>query len=152
MQHTSRQGADPQSNELLRKRGYRLTPQRHMILTVIQEAEHHLSIDQITEQVQRKNPQVSVSTIYRTLELLKNLDLIHESHLPGGQPTYETIAGHTHHHLICRNCHKTIHLDEDLLGTLREQLQSQYGYHQLNLELNASGYCEDCWRNVLHRE
>src|SRR5712692_1357024 len=63
------------SNETLRKRGYRLTPQRYMILSVIQEADGHLSIDQIAERVQKRNPYVSLSTIYRTLELLKELGL-----------------------------------------------------------------------------
>ena len=69
------------SNELLRKSGYRLTPQRYMILSVIQEANEHLSIEQITERVQARSPYVNISTIYRTLELLKKLNLIHENHL-----------------------------------------------------------------------
>lgn len=77
------------SNEMLRKRGYRLTPQRFMILSVIQEAEEHLSIDQITERVQKRNPYVNLSTIYRTLELLRELGLVRENHLPGEQPHYE---------------------------------------------------------------
>src|SRR5579884_3211803 len=64
------------SNETLRKRGYRLTPQRYMILSVIQEADEHLSIDQILERVQKRNPYVSLSTIYRTLELLRELGLV----------------------------------------------------------------------------
>ena len=71
------------SNEMLRKKGYRLTPQRHMILSVIQEADEHLSIDQILERVQERNPYVSLSTIYRTLELLRELGLVRENHLPG---------------------------------------------------------------------
>src|SRR5215472_9898848 len=92
------------SNELLRKRGYRLTPQRYMILSVIQEAAEHLSVEQITERVQQRNPYVSLSTIYRTLELLKKLDLVRENHLPGEQPHYEAARGSAHHHLICRRC------------------------------------------------
>src|SRR5438094_5895576 len=90
------------SNEMLRKRGYRLTPQRFMILSVIQEAEEHLSIDQITERVQKRNPYVSLSTIYRTLELLRELGLVREVHLPGEQPHYEPVEGTAHHHLVCR--------------------------------------------------
>src|ERR1051326_703596 len=50
------------SNELLRKKGYRLTPQRYMILSVIQEANEHLSVEQIQERVQKRNPYVSLST------------------------------------------------------------------------------------------
>ena len=98
------------SNETLRKRGYRLTPQRYMILSVIQEAEAHLSIDQIAERVQQRNPTVSLSTIYRTLELLKELGLVRENHLPDEQPHYEAAEGYAHHHLVCRNCRAIIHL------------------------------------------
>src|SRR5581483_7989697 len=100
------------SNELLRKRGYRLTPQRFMILSVIQEAEQHLSVEQITERVQKRNPYVSLSTIYRTLELLRELGLVRENHLPGEQPRYEIAGGKSHHHLVCRGCRAVIHLDE----------------------------------------
>ena len=75
------------SNEMLRKRGYRLAPQRFMILSVIQEAEEHLSIDQIAERVQKQNPYVSLSTIYRTLELLRELGLVRENHYLGNNLT-----------------------------------------------------------------
>src|SRR5260370_8435450 len=106
------------SNEMLRKRGYRLTPRRFMILSVIQEAEEHLSIDQITERVQERNPYVSLSTIYRTLELLRELGLVRENHLPGEQPHYEAAEGKAHHHLVCRTCRAILHLDNPLLSTL----------------------------------
>jgi Fur family ferric uptake transcriptional regulator len=139
------------SNEMLRKRGYRLTPQRFMILSVIQEAEEHLSIDQITERVQERNPYVSLSTIYRTLELLRELGLVRENHLPGEQPHYEAAEGKAHHHLVCRNCRAIIHLDNALLGNLNEQLQEQYHFHNLTLDLVASGYCDACWK-IIQRE
>ncbi len=135
------------SNELLRKRGYRLTPQRYMILSVIQEANGHLSIEQITERVQAHNPYVSLSTVYRTLELLKKLDLIHENHL-GEQVHYEAIDGPAHHHLICRRCHATIHLDETLLGNLHQQLAAKYHFYGLTLNLDAAGYCASCWQTL----
>ncbi|MBE3561357.1 MAG: transcriptional repressor [Ktedonobacteraceae bacterium] len=136
------------SNEQLRKRGYRLTPQRYMILSVIQEANQHLTIEQIAEQVQQRNPYVSLSTVYRTLELLKKLGLVRENHLPGEQPHYEAVEGNAHHHLVCRRCRTTIHLDETLLGNLHEQLQEQYHFHQLTLDLVAAGYCTPCWQLI----
>lgn len=139
------------SNETLRKRGYRLTPQRYMILSVIQEAEGHLSVDQITEQVQKRNPYVSLSTIYRTLELLKELGLVRENHLPGEQPHYEAADGHAHHHLVCRSCRILVHLDDTLLGDLGEQLQKQYHYHDLTLDLVAAGYCDACWQSMQNK-
>ena len=136
------------SNELLRKRGYRLTPQRHMILSVIQEACEHLSIEQITERVQQRNPYVSLSTIYRTLELLRELGLVRENHFLGEQTRYEAITGEAHHHLVCRRCRATIHLDDTLLGNLHEQLQEQYKFHHLTLDLVVAGYCDACWQLI----
>ena len=138
------------SNEALRKRGYRLTPQRYMILNVIQEADGHLSTDQIAARVQKSNPYVSLSTIYRTLELLKELGLVRENRLPGEQPHYEVAEGKAHHHLVCRGCRAVIHLDDALLGNLHEQLQDQYHFHDLTLDLVAAGYCERCWHTVKH--
>src|SRR6266566_6919112 len=136
------------SNEMLRKRGYRLTPQRYLILSVIQEAEGHLSIEQITERVQERNPFVSLSTVYRTLELLRELGLVRENHLPGEQPHYEAAEGTAHHHLVCRRCRAVIHLDDTLLGNLHERLQSEYAFHGLTLDLVAAGYCDACWKKM----
>src|SRR5207237_4420713 len=119
------------SNEMLRKKGYRLTPQRHMILSVIQEADEHLSIDQILERVQERNPYVSLSTIYRTLELLRELGLVRENHLPGEQPHYETAESTEHHNLVCRRCRTIIHLEATLGGNLQEALPQQHAFHCL---------------------
>ena len=135
-----------ESDETLRQRGYRLTPQRHLILSVIQEADEHLGIDQIVERVQERNPYVSLSTVYRTLELLRELGLIRENHLPGEQPHYEAAGGTAHHHLVCRRCRAVIHLDDALLGDLHEKLQEQYGFHNITLDLVAAGYCRTCWQ------
>lgn len=139
-------------NSELRKRGYRLTPQRHMILSVINEANEHLSIDQIAERVQARNPYVSLSTIYRNLELLKELGLIRENRLPNEPPHYESAEGSAHHHLVCRDCRAMQHLEDDLLGNLHQQIQNQYQFHSLTLELVVSGYCDACWqkRQKLH--
>ena len=118
-----------------------------MILSVIQEANEHLSIEQITERVQARNPYVNISTIYRTLELLKKLDLIHANHLEE-QVLYEAADGPAHHHLVCRRCHTTIHLDETLLGNLHEQLEAKYHFHGLTMNLDATGYCTSCWQII----
>lgn len=136
------------SNELLRKRGYRLTPQRFLIMSVIQDAHEHLSVEQIAEQVQQRNPYVSLSTVYRTLELLRELGLVRENRMPGEQPRYEVAAGKAHHHLVCRNCRAVIHLDEQLLGDLHEKLQADYQFHGLTLDLMATGYCQECWEGL----
>ncbi|HLH61298.1 MAG TPA: transcriptional repressor [Ktedonobacteraceae bacterium] len=139
-------------NPILYQRGYRSTPQRYLILHVIQEAHEHLSVEQITKRVQEKNPYVSISTIYRTLELLQELGLVSMFHFPGQQPCYEAIDDKTHHHLVCQGCHTVLHLEQALLGTLHERLEEQYHFHGLRLDLLASGYCERCWKTRQENE
>src|SRR2546430_17090982 len=87
-----------------------------------QEADGHLSIDQITQRVQEHNPNVSLSTVYRTLELLRELGLVREVHLPGEQSHFEAVEGTAHHHLVCRRCRTVIHLDDTLLGKDRKSV------------------------------
>ena len=134
------------SNKLLRKRGYRLTPQRHIILRVIEEANEHLSVEQITERVQQYNPHVSLSTVYRTLELLRELGLVRENHLPGEQPHYEAAEGAAHHHLVCRSCGKVRDLKADF-PALTVPSGATQGYKVLSAEVIFRGECDECRKN-----
>jgi Fur family ferric uptake transcriptional regulator len=134
------------SDAALREGGHRLTPQRYMILHVIQEAQEHLSIEQILKLVQERNPCVSQATVYRTLDLLQTLGLVHATHLFGKHMCYEVVHGQAHHHFVCQSCHHVLHLDPYLLGNLPEQLKQQYGISGLTLELVATGYCKACWQ------
>lgn len=137
-----------ESNDVLHKRGYRLTPQRYLILQVIQDANEHISLEQIAERVQRINPCVSLSTIYRTLELLREVELVHESKLPGKPVQYEMPRNKSHHHLVCQRCQCVLHLEDDLLGTLTERLQQHHHFHNISLSLLVSGCCDACWQDM----
>lgn len=132
-------------NDLLRKLGYRLTPQRALILRLLQEAQAHLSIEQLLEGVQQYAPSINLTTIYRTLDLLQEVGLIHKAHLPGKPATYELVNGRTHHHLICRQCHSVIHLSEALQEELVAMIESKYRFRQVMLDITSVGYCEACW-------
>jgi Fe2+ or Zn2+ uptake regulation protein len=133
------------SNELLQKRGYRLTPQRYIILQVLQEADGHLSIDQILESARKSYPYMNISTIYRTLELLRDVGLVREIHLPGEGMQFEIFEDQAHQHLLCRGCHALIHLKADLLGNLAKQIEQLYHFYGVRLDLLVAGYCEKCW-------
>jgi Fe2+ or Zn2+ uptake regulation protein len=140
------------SNELLQKRGYRLTPQRYMILQALQEADNHLSIEQILKCVRKSYPHMNLSTIYRTLELFRDVGLVREVHLPGEGMQFEIFDERAHQHLLCRGCRALIHLDHDLLGNLHEQLEQHYHYYGVTLDLLAAGYCEKCWSTLQHEQ
>jgi Fe2+ or Zn2+ uptake regulation protein len=140
------------SDTALRQNGRRLTPQRYMILQVMQEAEAHLSIEEITQRVQERNPCVSQATVYRTLDLLQDIGVVRATHLSGKHVYYEVVEGQAHHHFVCRNCHSVQHLDHDLLAKLPEQLKQQYGFDGLTLELVVTGYCQSCWQTLQQKQ
>lgn len=131
---------------VLHEHGYRLTPQRYLILHTLDLAHNHLSIAELLQRVQEQNPQVTLSTIYRTLDVLKELGLILETHQPGKAATYEIMKGQAHHHLFCKKCQSIIHLEPTLLGMLNEHLERQFHFHSVTLMLSAVGYCKSCWQ------
>lgn len=128
----------------LREKGFRLTPQRLMILSALEKSEGHISADEIYTQVCSAFPQVNISTVYRTLELLKRLGLVMETDLGEGRLRYHcTDRGH-HHHLLCQKCGGKIELDESLLAPLREALLRQYNFRADLKHLAIPGRCERC--------
>jgi Fur family ferric uptake transcriptional regulator len=130
--------------EELRKRGYRLTPQREMIVEAIAHAGHHVTAEEVFEQVQARTSAVNVATVYRTLDLLVDLGLVSRADLGGGKVCYASVNHGPHCHLICKQCGCTIEADHDLIAPLEDQLREQYGFSADLHHLAVSGLCADC--------
>ncbi len=130
--------------EDFRQRGYRLTPQREMILLAIHESEGHVSAEELYERVKAQNPCVDISTIYRTLELLKELRFVNEVNLGHGCVRYEQAAGEPHHHLICKRCGNVLEMEHDLIAPLHSQLLERYGFQADLSHIAISGLCQTC--------
>jgi Fur family ferric uptake transcriptional regulator len=130
----------------LHQHGYRLTPQRYAIFQVLQEAERHLSIDEIIESVNASNPCVSISTIYRTLNFLLDLGLIQELHIPwhGTQVQYEVTHDADCHHLVCQRCHAVVHFSYSFPEALQQELARQHQFQALKPTLLVEGICPAC--------
>ncbi len=128
----------------LSRRGYRLTPQRLMILDAVDRADDHISADDIYTQVCDQYPNLNISTVYRTLELLKDLELVTETDLGDGRVRYHSIKKGHHHHLVCHKCGKIIDLDESVLSHLKETLSRDYGFDAELRHMAIFGLCKDC--------
>jgi Fe2+ or Zn2+ uptake regulation protein len=129
--------------EKLRSQGYRVTPQRLAILRILQQAEKHLSPSEVYLRTQEILPGMTEATVYRTLSFLDELGIAMEAHMGSGQLVYE-IAGHDHHHLICRNCGATMQIDHELLEELYINFQQRTGYRIDSLHTTFFGLCPDC--------
>ena len=124
--------------------GYRMTPQRMMILTAIENSEDHISAEEIYAEVVAQYPHVNISTVYRTLELLKRVNLITETDLGGGRVRYHPVEKGHHHHLVCENCGAIINIDESTLARLKDVLLNRYKFSAHLSHLAIFGRCAMC--------
>ena len=130
-------------NKVLRAKGYRLTPQRRVILDILHHEGAHLTADDIYEQVKDKVEGVNRSTVYRTLELLESLGLTVKAELHGAHVYHHAEEGH-HHHLKCRACGKVIELPEEALTALEKSLLEKQGFAADLHHHVITGLCSDC--------
>ena len=121
------------TEELLRQRlkekGLKVTHQRLLILSVLeQNSGSHMAAEDIYELVTEKHPEIGLATVYRTLQLLWDMQLVDRINLDDGCVRYEIghlltdETKHNHHHLICRKCGKVIPFDADLLDELEDHI------------------------------
>ena len=125
-------------------KGYRMTPQRMMILSAIENTREHISAEEIYANVVAKYPHVNISTVYRTLELLKKEGLVTETDLGGGRSRYHSAETGRHHHLVCQECGKIIDLDESELFPLKEALLAKYKFTADLKHMAIMGRCAKC--------
>jgi Fur family ferric uptake transcriptional regulator len=131
-------------HQVLRENGHRLTPQRMLVIEALHNADKHISAEEIYEQLHSRYPYANISTVYRTLELLKELNLVTETDFGEGRVRYHVAEKGHHHHLVCRNCGKITDLDESALYPLQDTLLEKYGFDADLRHLAISGECCDC--------
>ncbi|URN16698.1 MULTISPECIES: Fur family transcriptional regulator [Streptomyces] len=127
----------------LRQRGYRLTPQRQLVLEAVDELEHATPDDILTE-VRKTASGVNISTVYRTLELLEELGLVSHAHLGHGAPTYHLADRHHHLHLVCRDCGGVIEADVSVAAEFTGKLLDAFGFDTDMKHFAIYGRCRDC--------
>jgi Fur family ferric uptake transcriptional regulator len=127
----------------LRSRGYRLTPQRQLVLEAV-ETLGHATPDDIAAEVRRVASTVNISTVYRTLELLEDLGLVTHTHLGHGSATYHPAADADHLHLVCRDCGAVIETDVALADSLVGMLAERHGFETDVRHFAIYGRCQGC--------
>jgi len=129
--------------QTLKEKGFKLTPQRMLIVDIIHDARGHLTAEEIISQVQDRMPGVNKSTIYRTLDLLEESGCVCKSTIDDESVYHHTEEGH-HHHLVCRQCGKTIDCDETVFSPVQKLLHDKYGFHADFTHIVMNGICKEC--------
>jgi len=115
-----------------------------MILSAIDNSDNHISAEEIYAQIAVRYPNVNISTVYRTLELLKRLGLVTETDLGEGRVRYHPAEKGHHHHLVCQECGAIIDLDEWLLASLKSALLQEYKFSADLRHMAIFGCCVNC--------
>jgi len=131
--------------QTLRQRGYRVTPQREMIIEAIAHSGGHITAEEIFTQVRERTKSINLATIYRTLDLLVEEGLTSRADLRDGHAVYATAQHGPHIHLVCRSCNLTIDADHSLVVPIDALLREKHGFTADMQHLSIAGLCADCW-------
>lgn len=135
---------EEETAELLRRAGHKMTPQRLMIVRALRHAEGHVSAAQIAEQVREAYPFVDVSTVYRTLDVLKRMRLATSTDMGSGDVLFEWAPEQPHHHLICSSCGHVVEVGHEYLQPLETSLLSEFGFAPDMHHFAIFGLCREC--------
>jgi Fur family transcriptional regulator, ferric uptake regulator len=133
-----------EARAILSGAGRRTTSQRALILDVLSSASGHLDADEVYRLAKERDPRLSLSTVYRTLGLLKQLGQVSEVHLSEEHHHYEVTPGSQHYHLVCMGCGRVVEFQSALADELRVEQERSSGFMVSVVSMDLKGYCPDC--------
>lgn len=138
--------------ERIRDAGLRVTlPRRAIVRALAASDESFISAQMIIDRVSANTGQVDASTVYRTLEDLARIGLVHHITLGNGKPgTWHVTLNHDHEHLVCENCGKTIEVPQAEFASLYEVLRKTYGFQTNPHHFAFLGFCDECEPHTGH--
>jgi Fur family ferric uptake transcriptional regulator len=131
----------------LKGRGMRMTRQRQILLELIEKSGRHLDAEELVRLAKQRDPNINRVTVYRTLKLLKEGQLVDEldlMHYGGDQHYYETRMKQEHAHIVCLRCGKVEEFYGEPLKKLRREIETHFGFQILVARTEIGGYCSHC--------
>jgi Fe2+ or Zn2+ uptake regulation protein len=129
-------------------KGRSATAQRQLLLSLIRRAGGHISAKELYKRASRKNESISLATVYRSLQLFKELGLVEERRLGKVYCYYEIKESANHQHMVCRSCGKVIEFESPLLSQLVQKVQRDHDFSLTKIELYMEGYCQQCYKEA----
>lgn len=139
--------------EKLSEKGFRMTVQREVVLSVLHRLPRASSAEEIFSQVQKVSSAVDISTVYRTLELLQNFGLVISSDIGEGHRVYKLVSiEEPHIHLVCKGCGKVIGVETDPADAMAAYLADQHDFQMDLQNFHVPGMCRDCQRKARNQD
>lgn len=129
--------------KILKENGYKVTPQRLAVFNILKNTKEHPCVDSIYTKLQPMYPTMSLATVYKSLEVFKNIGLIQELNVGEGSFRYDYNTNQ-HPHIICIKCGRVDDIDDEMLFDLSDIVESKTGYKLTKQQLYFYGYCPKC--------
>jgi Fur family ferric uptake transcriptional regulator len=124
--------------------GLRVTNQRALIMGILQQGNGHLDADEVYRRAREKQPRLSLSTVYRTLQALKKVGLVEEVHIDETRHCYEIKPTTEHHHLVCLECGRVVEFQYPLARLVKRKVAEAKDFEITGSEVRMTGYCPAC--------
>ncbi|HID53302.1 MAG TPA: transcriptional repressor [Anaerolineae bacterium] len=128
----------------LRQAGFRVTPQRQLILDAVCKLGGHVTPESVYKQVRSITPAINRATVYRTLHFLTEQQILAEMALPNGRTGYEIASETPHHHLVCRQCGGAVEITDEMIRPLAAEIEAQYNFTLDIRHVTFWGLCAEC--------
>ncbi|MBM4447110.1 MAG: transcriptional repressor [Chloroflexi bacterium] len=132
------------ASQALSSSSRRVTAQRTLLLELLRQSGGHVDADELYRRARRKNSRISLSTVYRNLQLFKKLGLIEEHHFDEEHHHYEAKSGAEHQHLLCISCGKVVEFACPVSQKFRENIGKKYDFDIGDVEVHMTGLCSSC--------
>lgn len=134
--------------ENLKEKGYKLTNQRKIVFdAILEQHTKHVTIEELYNYIKINNPKIGLTTVYRTVQLFCDMEILEKVNLDDGVVRYELMLdeeNHRHHHLICNKCNKIVEVKEDLMDSIEKIFEENYGFTVSNHQTKFYGLCKNC--------
>jgi Fur family ferric uptake transcriptional regulator len=135
---------EPKNNQTIQMQGHFLTTQRRLLLELIRDSEEHLDAKELYQRARARDESIGPATVYRSLNLFKELGLINETRLDKLRCYYEIKQSPEHQHLICQGCGKVVEFQNPHFQKFIEAVRREHGFNITKAELYLEGYCPEC--------
>ena len=129
--------------KFLKEKGYKVTPQRIAVYDILKNTKEHPSVDMLYSKLQPVYPTMSLATVYKSLEVFKELGLVQELNVGEDKFRYDANVNQ-HPHITCVDCGKVEDVDDEMFFDLIDQVANKTGYQMVNQQLYFFGYCPNC--------
>ncbi|MEO8605018.1 MAG: transcriptional repressor [bacterium] len=130
----------------LRVQRLKSTAQRDTIVRAFLESQRHISVEELYNEVRRRNPRIGYATVYRTMKLLTESGVAAVRHFRDGEARYESAEKRHHDHMICESCGKIVEFEEARIEALQEEIAKRLGFQFTGHKMELYGICRDCRR------